>query len=73
MDEGNERLEFALRAVTKARLLAMHVPAYAVGAWCTAWEAEADRRGLVPSASSWEDGIRWIVARIAAGEPPPTG
>jgi hypothetical protein len=70
---GNERLEFALRTVTKARLLAMQVPAYAVGAWCAAWEAEADRRGLEPSAASWEEGIRWIVARIAAGERPPTG
>jgi hypothetical protein len=69
---GNERLEFALRTVTKARLLAMQVPGFAVGAWCDAWEAEADRRGLEPSAASWEDGIRWIVAKIAAGERPPT-
>jgi hypothetical protein len=72
MDDGNERLEFALRTVTKARLLAMQVPAFAVGAWCDAWEAEADRRGLEPGAGSWEDGIRWIVAKVAAGERPPT-
>ncbi len=75
MDDGgdtNERLEFALRTVTKARLLAMQVPAYAVGAWCAAWEAEADARGLEPSAASWEEGVRWIVAKIAAGELPPT-
>jgi hypothetical protein len=72
MDDDNDRLEFALRAVTKARLLAMQVPAYAVGAWCAAWETEADKRGLAPSAASWEEGIRWIVARIAAGERPPT-
>ncbi len=75
MDDGgdrNERLEFALRTVTKARLVAMHVPGYAVGAWCSAWEAEAEVRGLSPSAASWEEGIRWIVAKIAAGERPPT-
>ena len=71
MDEGNERLEFAPRTVTKARLLAMQVPAFAVGAWCDAWEAEADRRGLEPGADSWEEGIRWIVAKVAGGEVPP--
>lgn len=70
-DTGDERLETALRTVTQARLLAMHVPAFAIGRWCDAWEAEAERRGIEPSAASWEDGIRWIIARIAAGEPPP--
>lgn len=55
MGDGNERLETALRILTKARLLSMQVPAYAVGRWCDAWE----------------DGIRWIVAKIAAGELPP--
>ena len=68
---GNERLETALRILTKARLLSMQVPAYAVGRWCDAWEAEAARRGLTPSADSWEDGIRWIVERVAAGNAPP--
>ena len=72
MDDDPNHLEFALRTLTKARLLAMRVPAFAVGAWCDAWEAEADRRGLEPGAESWEEGIRWIVAKVAAGEPPPT-
>jgi hypothetical protein len=49
----------------------MQVPGFAVGRWCDAWEAEAARRGLEPSAASWEDGIRWIVAKVAAGEQPP--
>ena len=71
-DDDDDRLDFALRTVTKARLLAMQVPAFAVGAWCTAWEAEADRRGLESGAASWEEGIRWIVARVASGERPPT-
>jgi hypothetical protein len=70
-EPGNERLETALRILTKARLLSMQVPAYAVGRWCDAWEAEAARRGLTPSADSWEDGIRWIVERVAVGDPPP--
>ena len=71
MDEGGTRVETALRLLTRARLLSMQVPGYAVGRWCDAWEAEAARRGLEPSAESWEDGIRWIVAKVAAGEPPP--
>jgi hypothetical protein len=49
----------------------MHVPAFAVGRWCDAWEAEAARRGLSLDAASWEDGIRWIVGKVAAGELPP--
>jgi hypothetical protein len=72
VDDGNERLETALRILTKARLVSMNVPAFAVGRWCDAWEAEAARRGLEPSAAYWEQGIRWIVARIAAGESPPS-
>lgn len=51
--------------------MSMQVPGYAVGRWCDAWEAEAARRGLEPTAESWEDGIRWIVAKVAAGEAPP--
>jgi hypothetical protein len=57
--------------LTKARLLSMQVPAFAVGRWCDAWEAEAERRGLELGADAWEDGIRWIVERVAAGELPP--
>jgi hypothetical protein len=72
VDERNVRLETALRMLTKARLLSMQVPNYALGRWCDAWEAEAARRGLEPSADSWEDGIRWIVAKVAAGEQPPS-
>lgn len=49
----------------------MQVPPYAVSRWCDAWEAEADRRGLEPGAAYWEDGIRWIIAKVAAGETPP--
>ena len=71
MDEQDSRLETALRMLTRARLVSMRVPAYAVGRWIEAWEAEAARRGLEASADSWEDGIRWIVAKVAAGEPPP--
>ena len=71
MADGQDRLETALRILTKARLLSMQVPGFAVGRWCDAWEAEAERRGIEPSADSWEDGIRWIVAKVAAGEQPP--
>lgn len=53
-DDDDDRLDFALRIVTKARLLAMQVFAFAVGAWCTAWEVEADRRGLETGATSRE-------------------
>jgi hypothetical protein len=69
--DDDDRLETALRTLTKARLLSMHVPAFAVGRWCDAWEAEAERRGLSLDADSWEDGIRWITAKVAAGELPP--
>ena len=71
MSDDRPRVETALRILTKARLLTLQVPAYAVGRWCDAWESEAARRGLEPSAASWEDGIRWIVAKVAAGEQPP--
>lgn len=71
MAEEDERLETALRMLTKARLVTMRVPGFAVGRWCDAWEAEAERRGLEPSAKSWEEGIRWIVSKVAAGEQPP--
>jgi hypothetical protein len=71
VDDRNERLETALRILTKARLASMQVPNFAIGRWCDAWEAEAERRGLEPSADSWEDGIRWIVSKVAAGEQPP--
>jgi hypothetical protein len=71
MAEEDHRLETALRMLTKARLVSMHVPGFAVGRWCDAWETEAERRGLEPSAKSWEEGIRWIVGRVAAGEQPP--
>jgi len=72
MSEEPARVQTALRILTKARLLTLRVPAYAVGRWCDAWEAEAARRGLEPSADSWEDGIRWIVGKVAAGEQPPS-
>ncbi len=71
MADGQDRLETALRILTKARLLSMQVPGFMVGRWCDAWEAEAERRGIEPSADSWEDGIRWIVAKVASGEQPP--
>ena len=50
VDDRNERLETALRILTKARLVSMQVPNFAIGRWCDAWEAEAERRGLEPSA-----------------------
>lgn len=71
MADDTPRHATALRLLSKARLLSMRVPPYAVGRWCDAWEAEAARRGLEPSAASWEDGIRWIVAKVTAGESPP--
>jgi hypothetical protein len=71
MADDRGRLATALRMLTKARLMSMRVPGFAVGRWCDAWEAEAARRGLEPSADTWEDGIRWIVAKVAAGEQPP--
>jgi hypothetical protein len=71
MDERPARVESALRMLTKARLVSMRVPAFAVGRWCDAWEAEAKRRGLESSADTWEDGIRWIMSKVAAGELPP--
>ena len=71
MGDDRTRLETALRILTKARLISMQVPAYAVSRWCDAWEAEAARRGLEPGSAYWEDGIRWIIAKVAAGEPPP--
>lgn len=70
VDEQDSRVETALRMLTRARLLSMRVPAYAVNRWIEAWEAEAARRGLEPSADSWEDGIRWIVEKVAAGDQP---
>ena len=72
MADDPPRVETALRILTKARLLTLRVPAYAVGRWCDAWEAEADRRGLEPSAESWEEGIRWILGKVASGEQPPS-
>ena len=72
MADDPPRVETALRILTKARLLTLRVPAYAVGRWCDAWEAEADRRGLEPSAESWEEGIRWILEKVASGEQPPS-
>ncbi|HSL75797.1 MAG TPA: hypothetical protein VK867_02560 [Candidatus Limnocylindrales bacterium] len=71
MSDESPRVETALRMLTKARLLSMQVPGFVVGRWVDAWEAEAARRGVEASADSWEDGIRWIVAKVAAGEQPP--
>lgn len=71
VDEQDSRVETALRMLTRARLLSMRVPGYAVNRWIAAWEAEAARRGVEASADSWEDGIRWIVEKVAAGEQPP--
>ena len=70
-DDEDDRLGSALRAVTSARLVALGIPPVAVGRWCDAWEAEADRRGLEAGAASWESGIRWILAKVAASEAPP--
>jgi hypothetical protein len=69
-DDDDDRLERALRTLTAARLVGLGIPAVMVGRWCDAWEAEAARRGLEVSAASWEDGIRWILGRVAAGEGP---
>jgi hypothetical protein len=70
MPDDPPRVETALRMLTKARLSSLRVPPFAVGRWCDAWEAEATRRGLESSAETWEDGIRWILEKVAAGEQP---
>ncbi|MFI5292706.1 MAG: hypothetical protein ACHQ02_07545 [Candidatus Limnocylindrales bacterium] len=62
----------ALRATAAARLLAMQVPGFAIDRWCAAWEAEARRRDVEIDADSWNDGIAWIVSKIADGESPPS-
>ena len=61
----------ALRATVAARLLALRVPAFAIDRWCAAWEAESMRRGVEIDADSWNDGIAWIISKIADGESPP--
>ena len=70
-DHDDDRLGSALRTVTAARLVALGIPPVTAGRWCDAWEAEAERRGLEAGASTWEDGIRWILAKVAASEAPP--
>ena len=67
----DDALETSLRTVTQARLLALGIPAFAIGRWCDAWDREAERRGLEMGAPYWETGIRWIVERVAAGQAPP--
>jgi hypothetical protein len=64
--------ETALRLTVKARLIALHVPLFAIGRWCDAWEAEAASRGLELGADTWNDGIQWILGQVAAGEDPPS-
>jgi hypothetical protein len=71
MTDDDDRLDRALRTLTAARLVALGIPAPMVGGWCDAWELEAERRGLDAGAASWEDGIRWIMGRVAANEGPP--
>ena len=66
-----DRLETALRMLTKARLMSMHVPGFAVGRWCDAWEAEAERRGLEPRADWGEVGIGCIFITVGGGAHPP--
>lgn len=63
----DDQLEFALRTVTQARLLGLGIPAFAIGRWCDAWDAEAERRGLEMGQPYWEDGIRWILSQVALG------
>jgi hypothetical protein len=36
--------------------------------WCEAWETHAALHRRERSAAFWEDGRRWIEARIVAGE-----
>lgn len=69
--ERNTR-DSALRLTARARLLALQVPPFAITRWCDAWEAEAARQGLEPSAEYWNDGILWILARVADGDDPPS-
>lgn len=68
---SDDPLASALRTVTSARLLALGIPAFAIGRWCDAWDREAQRRELEVGAAYWEDGIRWILSQVALGQPPP--
>jgi hypothetical protein len=67
----DDALGRSLRAVAAARLLAVGIPAFEIGRWCDAWEAEAARRDLEMGQPYWEDGIRWILAEVALGHRPP--
>ena len=67
----DDALGTSLRTVAAARLLAVGIPAFEVGRWCDAWEAEATRRDLEMGQPYWEDGIRWIIAKVALGHRPP--
>ncbi len=69
--EGNT-CHSALRLTARARLLAVRVPPFAITRWCDAWEAEAARQRLEPSKEYWNDGIAWILARVADGDDPPS-
>ena len=67
---SDDRLESSLRAVAQARLLALGIPAFAIGRWCDAWDREAAARDLEMGAPYWEDGIRWILSQVAHGRQP---
>ncbi len=71
-DGGDSTRDSALRLTAKARLLAMHVPPFAITRWCDAWEAEASAQGREPSAGYWDDGVVWILQQVAHGNEPPT-
>ena len=68
-DDLHER---SLRTLAQARLVGLGIPPFAVGRWCDAWDAEAERRDLEMGAPYWEDGIRWILAQVAEGRQPPS-
>ena len=68
----DDALGTSLRTVAAARLLAVGIPAFEIGRWCDAWEAEATSRDLEMGQPYWEDGIRWILSQVATGTRPPS-
>jgi hypothetical protein len=55
-----ERIDQALRAATRNRLIGERVTEETADAWIAAWEAQTVRDGPGRSAASWDVGWDWI-------------
>jgi hypothetical protein len=56
-----ERINEARRAAQRNLLIdERHMSPEDADAWIAAWEAEADRLGIAPSAEYWTMGAAWI-------------